>query len=142
MLGFVKKVLVADAVAPIADGAFALGAPTAAEAWLGVLAFAVQLLFDFSGYSDMAIGLGRMLGFRFPENFLRPYRARSVTEFWRRWHVSPRPGCATTSTCRSAATAAAPAHLRQPRDWSCCWRACGTAPPGPSSCGARGTPPG
>lgn len=88
MLGFVKKVLVADAVAPIADGAFALASPTAAEAWLGVLAFAVQLLFDFSGYSDMAIGLGRMLGFRFPENFERPYRARSVTEFWRRWHMS------------------------------------------------------
>jgi alginate O-acetyltransferase complex protein AlgI len=88
MVGFVKKVLVADALAPIVDGAFALSAPTAAEAWLGVLAYAVQLLFDFSGYSDMAIGMGRMLGFRFPENFLRPYRARSVTEFWRRWHVS------------------------------------------------------
>lgn len=88
MLGFVKKVLIADAVAPIADGAFALAAPTAAEAWLGLLAFAVQLLFDFSGYSDMAIGLGRMLGFRFPENFDRPYQARSITEFWRRWHVS------------------------------------------------------
>jgi alginate O-acetyltransferase complex protein AlgI len=88
MLGFVKKVLIADAVAPIADGAFALATPSAAEAWLGLLAFAVQLLFDFSGYSDMAIGLGRMLGFRFPENFDRPYRARSITEFWRRWHIS------------------------------------------------------
>ncbi|MFN2321989.1 MAG: MBOAT family protein [Trueperaceae bacterium] len=88
MLGFVKKVLVADAVAPIADGAFALANPSAAEAWLGLLAFAVQLLFDFSGYSDMAIGLGRMLGFRFPENFDRPYQARSITEFWRRWHIS------------------------------------------------------
>jgi alginate O-acetyltransferase complex protein AlgI len=88
MIGFVKKVLIADALAPVVDGAFALGAPTAAEAWLGALAYAVQLLFDFSGYSDMAIGMGRMLGFRFPENFLRPYRARSVTEFWRRWHVS------------------------------------------------------
>ncbi len=88
MLGFVKKVLVADAVAPIADGAFALVNPTAAEAWLGVLAFAVQLLFDFSGYSDMAIGLGRMLGFRFPENFNMPYLATSITDFWRRWHMS------------------------------------------------------
>lgn len=88
MLGFVKKVLVADAIAPIANGAFALGAPTAAEAWLGALAFAVQLLFDFSGYSDMAIGLGRMLGFGFPENFDRPYRANSITDFWRRWHMS------------------------------------------------------
>jgi len=88
MIGFVKKVLIADALAPSVAGAFALATPTAAEAWLGVLAYAVQLLFDFSGYSDMAIGLGRMLGFRFPENFLAPYRARSVTEFWRRWHVS------------------------------------------------------
>ena len=88
MLGFVKKVLIADALAPVVDGAFGLAAPTAAEAWLGVTGYAVQLLFDFSGYSDMAIGLGRMLGFRFPENFLRPYRARSLTEFWRRWHVS------------------------------------------------------
>ena len=88
MLGFVKKVLVADALAPVVDGAFALGSPTAAEAWLGVTAFAVQLLFDFSGYSDMAIGLGRMLGFALPENFLRPYRTGSVTEFWRHWHLS------------------------------------------------------
>ena len=88
MLGFVKKVLIADAVAPIADGAFVLAAPTAAEAWLGALAFAVQLLFDFAGYSDMAIGLGLMLGFRFPENFARPYRSASITEFWRRWHMS------------------------------------------------------
>jgi alginate O-acetyltransferase complex protein AlgI len=88
MIGFVKKVLIADALAPTVDAAFALDAPTAAEAWLGVLAYAIQLLFDFSGYSDMAIGLGRMLGFSFPENFLAPYRARSVTEFWRRWHVS------------------------------------------------------
>ena len=88
MLGFVKKVLVADSIAPIADGAFALANPTAAEAWLGVLAFAVQLLFDFSGYSDMAIGLGRMLGFRFPENFNMPYLATSITDFWRRWHMS------------------------------------------------------
>ncbi len=88
MLGFVKKVLVADAIAPIADGAFALHAPTAAEAWLGTMAFAVQLLFDFSGYSDMAIGLGRMLGFRFPENFDRPYLSTSITDFWRRWHMS------------------------------------------------------
>lgn len=88
MLGFVKKVLVADSIAPIVDGAFALAAPTAAEAWLGVIAFAVQLLFDFSGYSDMAIGLGLMLGFRFPENFNRPYLATSITDFWRRWHMS------------------------------------------------------
>ncbi len=88
MLGFCKKVLVADALAPVADGAFALASPTAAEAWLGVLAFAAQLFFDFSGYSDMAIGLGLILGFRFKENFDRPYIAASITEFWRRWHMS------------------------------------------------------
>lgn len=88
MIGFVKKVLIADSIAPLTDGAFALAAPTAAEAWLGALAFAVQLLFDFSGYSDMAIGLGRILGFTFPENFNRPYLADSITDFWRRWHMS------------------------------------------------------
>jgi alginate O-acetyltransferase complex protein AlgI len=88
MLGFTKKVLIADALAPVADGAFALTAPTSAEAWLGVLAFSAQLFFDFSGYSDMAIGLGLILGFRFKENFDRPYRSASITEFWRRWHMS------------------------------------------------------
>jgi alginate O-acetyltransferase complex protein AlgI len=88
MLGFCKKVLVADALAPIADGAFALTAPSAVDAWLGTLAFAAQLFFDFSGYSDMAIGLGLVLGFRFKENFARPYLSRSITEFWQRWHMS------------------------------------------------------
>lgn len=88
MLGFVKKVLVADSVAPLANASFALASPTMIEAWLGVLAFAVQIFFDFSGYSDMAIGLGRMLGFELPENFARPYRSSSITEFWRRWHIS------------------------------------------------------
>jgi len=88
MLGFSKKVLIADALAPIADGAFALSNPTAVEAWLGVVAFAAQLFFDFSGYSDMAIGLGLILGFRFQENFARPYLASSISEFWRRWHMS------------------------------------------------------
>jgi alginate O-acetyltransferase complex protein AlgI len=88
MIGFCKKVLVADALAPLVDGAFALPQPTAAEAWLGVLAFTVQLFFDFSGYSDMAIGLGLVLGFRFKENFDRPYVSASITEFWRRWHMS------------------------------------------------------
>jgi alginate O-acetyltransferase complex protein AlgI len=88
MLGFCKKVLIADALAPVVDGAFSLTTPTAVEAWLGVLAFAAQLFFDFSGYSDMAIGLGLILGFRFKENFDRPYTSASITEFWRRWHMS------------------------------------------------------
>jgi alginate O-acetyltransferase complex protein AlgI len=88
MIGFSKKVLIADSVAGIADAAFGLPAPHTGDAWIGVLAYAVQIFFDFSGYSDMAIGLGRMIGFRFPENFDRPYTARSITEFWRRWHMS------------------------------------------------------
>ena len=61
---------------------------SAADAWLGALAFTFQIYFDFSGYSDMAIGLGRMLGFDFVENFSYPYISRSITEFWRRWHIS------------------------------------------------------
>ncbi len=88
MTGFCKKVLIADLVAPLANAGFALGAPTLAEAWLGALAYTAQIYFDFSGYSDMAIGLGSMMGFRFPENFRTPYLSRSITEFWRRWHIS------------------------------------------------------
>jgi alginate O-acetyltransferase complex protein AlgI len=88
MLGFCKKVLLADLLAPIADAAFGLGAPALVDAWLGALAYTLQIYFDFSGYSDMAIGLGRMLGFRFPENFRAPYLSGSLTEFWRRWHIS------------------------------------------------------
>jgi len=88
MIGFSKKVLIADTVAPLADASFALENPTAAEAWLGILAYTVQLYFDFSGYSDMAIGLGLMMGFKFIENFNKPYISRSISEFWRRWHIS------------------------------------------------------
>jgi alginate O-acetyltransferase complex protein AlgI len=88
MVGFCKKVLIADGVAGLADRAFATPDPTAAEAWLGALAYTVQLYFDFSGYSDMAIGLGLMMGFRFMENFNHPYLSRSITEFWTRWHIS------------------------------------------------------
>ncbi len=88
--GLAKKVLIADAVAPIADAAFgANGANlSAAAAWIGLAAYTVQIYFDFSGYSDMAIGLGRLFGFEFPENFRRPYSAVSVTDFWRRWHIT------------------------------------------------------
>lgn len=89
-LGLSKKVIVADTVAPIADAAFATssGDLTTPVAWLGALAYTVQIYFDFSAYSDMAIGLGQMLGFRLPENFDRPYSAVSITDFWRRWHMS------------------------------------------------------
>ncbi|MBN2551358.1 MAG: MBOAT family protein [Spirochaetales bacterium] len=88
MVGFCKKVLVADMVASVADAAFTLSAPTAADAWLGTVAYAVQIYFDFSGYSDMAIGLGLMMGFRFMENFRSPYLSASITDFWGRWHIS------------------------------------------------------
>lgn len=89
-LGLGKKILVADSVGVIADGVFALSGDqlTPGLAWLGAAAYAVQIYFDFSGYSDMAIGLGRMMGFEFKENFDHPYIAASFTEFWTRWHIS------------------------------------------------------
>jgi alginate O-acetyltransferase complex protein AlgI len=87
-IGLGKKVLIADSLAPIADLAFTTPDPTAPLAWLGAVAYMLQLYFDFSGYSDMAIGLGLMMGFRFMENFQTPYISGSITEFWRRWHIS------------------------------------------------------
>lgn len=88
-VGLAKKVVIANTVAEMADSAFAMaGSLSFAAAWLGVVAYAIQIYFDFSGYSDMTIGLGKMLGFRFPENFDYPYISRSVREFWRRWHLS------------------------------------------------------
>jgi alginate O-acetyltransferase complex protein AlgI len=88
-LGLCKKVLIADQVASIADAAFAdPSGLTFTGAWIGALAYTVQIYFDFSGYSDMAIGLARMFGFRFPENFDRPYSSVSMTDFWRRWHIT------------------------------------------------------
>ncbi len=92
--GLAKKVLIADQLAPIADAAFATAnsgdgtALTTSAAWLGAFAYTLQLYYDFSGYSDMAIGIGRMLGFHLPENFDRPYSSHSITEFWRRWHMT------------------------------------------------------
>jgi alginate O-acetyltransferase complex protein AlgI len=88
--GLAKKVLVADSVGIITDGVFALPAQqlSAPLAWLGAGSYAIQIYFDFSGYSDMAIGLGKMIGFRFKENFNQPYISASVTEFWTRWHIS------------------------------------------------------
>ena len=87
-IGLAKKVLIADSVAPLADMAFATPDPTFLVAWLGSLAYMMQLYFDFSGYSDMALGLGLMMGFRFHKNFDTPYISASITEFWRRWHIS------------------------------------------------------
>ena len=87
--GLSKKVLIADYMAQVADNIFGADVTlSVATAWLGALAYTLQIYFDFSGYSDMAIGLGKMFGFTFPENFNYPYIAKSATEFWRRWHMS------------------------------------------------------
>ncbi len=90
MLGVVKKTLIADTVATGADKIFAADPHGIgfSEAWLGVIFFTFQIYFDFSAYSDMAIGIARMLGFRLRENFNMPYLSCSITEFWRRWHIS------------------------------------------------------
>ena len=88
IFGFVKKMFIANNVAFLADIAFDNGAPTTLMAWCGLLAYTLQIYFDFSGYSDMAIGLGKMFGFDFDENFDYPYISKSITEFWRRWHIS------------------------------------------------------
>ncbi|WP_341478098.1 MBOAT family O-acyltransferase [Clostridium sporogenes] len=90
VIGLSKKVIIADTVAEIADTIFSLSnvgidQPTA---WLGAICYTFQIYFDFSGYSDMAIGLGYMFGFKFMENFNYPYISKSITEFWRRWHIS------------------------------------------------------
>lgn len=90
-VGFCKKILIANNVAIVADMAFGLskeGNLGAGMAWLGALAYTLQIFYDFSGYSDMAIGLGKMFGFHFLENFNYPYISKSATEFWRRWHMS------------------------------------------------------
>ena len=90
-VGLAKKVLLANSIGALWDAELAAqsaGMLTALGGWLGIAAYGFQIYFDFSGYSDMAIGMGRMLGFHFPENFARPYTAASVTEFWRRWHIS------------------------------------------------------
>lgn len=90
LFGLAKKMLLANPLGQIADAAFAvpLSQLSAGMAWLGLLSYTGQIYFDFSGYSDMAIGLGRIFGFHFEENFYYPYFSKSVTEFWRRWHIS------------------------------------------------------
>jgi len=87
-VGLTKKILLANPCGQVADLAFDAGSLGALDAWYGLAAYAFQIYFDFSAYSDMAIGLGLMLGFVFPKNFDSPYRSASITEFWRRWHIS------------------------------------------------------
>lgn len=90
VIGLAKKVLIANVLGAEADRAFALSEEmlTSNIAWIGIMAYTFQIYFDFSGYSDMAIGLGRMMGFKFPENFNNPYVSQNITEFWRRWHIT------------------------------------------------------
>ncbi|MCB0330193.1 MAG: MBOAT family protein [Bdellovibrionales bacterium] len=90
VIGLAKKVLIANTIAEFVDYAFALppSSLSLTVAWLAIIGYALQIYYDFSGYSDMAIGLGAMFGFHFPENFRTPYRAKSLREFWRRWHIT------------------------------------------------------
>ena len=90
VIGLAKKMLIANIMAEYVDQVFALPAAEIglSTAWLGILAYTFQIYFDFSGYSDMAIGIGRMIGFKFPENFNNPYISQSVSEFWKRWHIT------------------------------------------------------
>ncbi|BAW79448.1 membrane bound O-acyl transferase MBOAT family protein [Candidatus Nitrosoglobus terrae] len=91
-LGLIKKIILADGIAPYADAVFDATAashlPTMPEAWIGAVAYTLQLYFDFSGYSDMAVGLSMIFGIRLPFNFASPYRATNISEFWRRWHMT------------------------------------------------------
>lgn len=90
IIGLAKKVIIANSMAVVADLMFNAGAAniSTGQAWIGALAYTFQIYFDFSGYSDMAIGMARMMGFKFPENFNNPYIAQSITDFWRRWHMT------------------------------------------------------
>jgi alginate O-acetyltransferase complex protein AlgI len=90
VIGLCQKVLIANSLAPMADHAFLLDLAVASsgDAWLGIVAYSLQIYFDFCGYSNMAIGLAFMLGFTFPRNFDYPYSAKSISDFWRRWHMS------------------------------------------------------
>ncbi len=87
-VGLIKKVLLANNLALVADLAFNNSHPSVVMAWTGAVAYSLQIYFDFSGYSEMAIGLGKMFGFHFLENFNYPYISKSITDFWRRWHMS------------------------------------------------------
>lgn len=88
VIGLGKKVLLANQAGALFERIYDRGTPSVLSAWIGILCYAFQIYFDFSGYSDMAVGLGKMMGFSFPENFNYPYIAKSVTEFWRRWHMT------------------------------------------------------
>ena len=90
IIGLGKKVIIANPLGEIADVIFdsSVSEVSQSMAWIGIICYTLQIYFDFSGYSDMAVGLARIFGFKFPENFNYPYISRSIKEFWRRWHMS------------------------------------------------------
>ena len=88
MIGFSKKILIADQLASLNDSIFKLNGASAPSAWIGAIGYSLQIYFDFSGYSDMAVGIGKMFGFEFVNNFNYPYISKTIKEFWRRWHIS------------------------------------------------------
>jgi alginate O-acetyltransferase complex protein AlgI len=88
MIGFAMKTAVADTLSPLVEAVFSLASPTLVDSWTGAVAYTLQLYFDFAGYSLMAIGLARMIGFHFPQNFNTPYLSGSIQDFWQRWHMT------------------------------------------------------
>lgn len=87
-IGLFKKAVIADTVAVFADNGFSMTDMGLAAGWAAALSYTLQIYFDFSGYSDMAVGLGRMFNIEIPFNFMSPYKSKSITEFWRRWHIT------------------------------------------------------
>ena len=138
--GLGKKVILSNNMAILADAAFdTLPSLSAPMAWLGAVAYGLQIYFDFSGYSDMAIGMGRMFGFHFLENFDRPYLASSITSSWRGWKFPMSPGSGYYSTSPWGATGSAPDVICSTSSWYGSSPGSGTGPTGPSSSGAWGT---
>ena len=135
ILGFAKKILLANPMGLVADAAFDAQSLATPDAWFGALAYAFQIYFDFSGYSDMAVGLGRMIGFEFQKNFDSPYQAESITDFWRRWHISLSTFLAITFTFLWGVIAAARCAPTSILSSSCFWAGCGMARTGRSSPG-------
>ena len=140
IIGLAQKVLVADVVAPLVQAAFDhVPHRTMPEAWIGLIAYTVQIYFDFAGYSNMAIGLGIVLGFTFPRNFNLPYTSLSITEFWRRWHMSLSSWLRDYLYIPLGGNRGADIKTYRNLSRCSCCAGCGTARTGPSCCGASGT---
>ena len=125
ILGFAKKILLANPMGRVADAVFCAHAPLPLDAWFGVIAYAFQIYFDFSGYSDMAVGLGRMFGFVIPKNFSSPYLSESITDFWRRWHISLSTWLRDYLYLPLGGNAMARDAPTSIWHWLCCWVDCG-----------------